>query len=157
MSDRITTGPVAAMMDELERATRELTAILETLGDDEFLLVCDPEAQDPDCVSIATIVAHVARSGCGYADYFRSAFGTEPARPAMDLATRAGCIQALAAMNAYMAATLEGHWTMTDEEGTAIAITVRWGPVFNFEPLFEHAIVHVLRHRRQIERFLAPA
>ena len=33
-------------------------------------------------------------------------------------------------------------------------ILMRWGQLYNVEQLFEHAIVHILRHRRQIERFL---
>ena len=33
-------------------------------------------------------------------------------------------------------------------------IKVRWGQQYDVEQLIEHAIVHVLRHRRQIERFL---
>lgn len=33
-------------------------------------------------------------------------------------------------------------------------ILVRWGQLYDVEQLFEHAIVHILRHRRQIERFL---
>jgi hypothetical protein len=28
-----------------------------------------------------------------------------------------------------------------------------WGQVYDIEQLFEHAIVHILRHRRQIENF----
>jgi len=33
-------------------------------------------------------------------------------------------------------------------------ICVRWGQLFDVEQLMEHAIVHILRHRRQIEKFL---
>ncbi len=33
-------------------------------------------------------------------------------------------------------------------------IKVRWGQKYDVEQLFEHAIVHVLRHRRQIERYI---
>ena len=33
-------------------------------------------------------------------------------------------------------------------------ILVAWGQLFDIDQLFEHAIVHILRHRRQIERFL---
>jgi hypothetical protein len=33
-------------------------------------------------------------------------------------------------------------------------IHVTWGQSYDVEQLFEHAIVHILRHRRQIERFL---
>ncbi|GAA0876467.1 hypothetical protein GCM10009118_28770 [Wandonia haliotis] len=32
-------------------------------------------------------------------------------------------------------------------------IKVRWGQTFDVEQLMQHAIVHVLRHRRQIEIF----
>ena len=30
-----------------------------------------------------------------------------------------------------------------------------WGVVYDVEQLMEHAIVHILRHRRQIEKFKA--
>jgi len=33
-------------------------------------------------------------------------------------------------------------------------IKTRWGQLYDVDQLMEHAIVHVLRHRRQIERFL---
>jgi hypothetical protein len=36
-------------------------------------------------------------------------------------------------------------------------IEARWGPRYDLEQLLEHAIVHVLRHRRQIDKFLAAA
>jgi uncharacterized protein YlzI (FlbEa/FlbD family) len=32
-------------------------------------------------------------------------------------------------------------------------IKVNWGQCYDVEQLMEHAIVHVLRHRRQIEKF----
>jgi prefoldin subunit 5 len=34
-------------------------------------------------------------------------------------------------------------------------ILVSWGQLYDVEQLLEHAIVHILRHRRQIERFLS--
>jgi hypothetical protein len=43
---------------------------------------------------------------------------------------------------------------MTYEEMASIRIAARWGPTYDLEQLLEHAIVHVLRHRRQIERLL---
>ena len=35
-----------------------------------------------------------------------------------------------------------------------LKIKTRWGQLYDVDQLFEHAIVHVLRHRRQIERFI---
>ena len=31
---------------------------------------------------------------------------------------------------------------------------VSWGQLYDIEQLMEHAIVHILRHRRQVERFM---
>jgi len=36
----------------------------------------------------------------------------------------------------------------------AVQIKPRWGQSYDLEQLLEHAIVQVLRHRRQIERLL---
>ena len=33
-------------------------------------------------------------------------------------------------------------------------IKTRWGQHYDIEQLMEHAIVHILRHRRQIENFI---
>ncbi|MFT4986997.1 MAG: hypothetical protein ACI81Y_002268 [Glaciecola sp.] len=42
----------------------------------------------------------------------------------------------------------------TNKELKKYSMYARWGTTFNFEQLFSHAIVHILRHRRQIEQFL---
>jgi uncharacterized damage-inducible protein DinB len=57
-------------------------------------------------------------------------------------------------MLAYTIQTLEGKWEMKDEEIEGMAIKTRWSVTYNLEQLLEHAIVHILRHRRQVERFL---
>jgi hypothetical protein len=57
-------------------------------------------------------------------------------------------------MLAYTAETLEGRWEYSDEQVGAVRINSRWGVQYDMEQMLEHAIVHILRHRRQIERFL---
>ena len=37
----------------------------------------------------------------------------------------------------------------------SIKFTSRMGEEYNFEQILEHAVVHILRHRRQIEKFIA--
>ena len=58
-------------------------------------------------------------------------------------------------MLAYTIETLDGKWEMSDDEIDKIVIHSGWGVTYNLEQLLEHAIVHVLRHRRQVEKFLA--
>jgi len=60
-------------------------------------------------------------------------------------------------MLAYTVQTLEGKWIMSDAEITASVIHSRWGVTYDAEQLLEHAIVHVLRHRRQVEKLIASA
>ena len=147
-------GPVGAMMDEYERASGELIRILEGISDEEFDRVRDTVTQDEDCRSIQTVMRHVVRAGYGYANYMRTHLKKEPVVRWDEPVRRADTPAEMRKMLAYMVETLEGHWDMTDQECTEMKMTVRWGPIFDFEQLFEHAIVHILRHRRQIERFL---
>jgi hypothetical protein len=43
---------------------------------------------------------------------------------------------------------------MTDEEIERITLQTGWEVTYNLEQLLEHAIVHILRHRRLIEKFM---
>ena len=142
------------MMDEYERAAGELSSLLRGIGEDEFERPRDIETKDEDCRSIQTIMRHVVRAGYGYASYIRDAYGMEATRPEIPLPTRLESLQGVQDMLAYTVATLEGKWELSDKEITAIQMRSRWGPVYDLEQLLEHAIVHILRHRRQIERFL---
>jgi uncharacterized damage-inducible protein DinB len=154
MSKTLRKGGVGAMMDEYERAVAELSGILRRISDEEFELVRDLKTQDEGCRSIQTILNHVVRAGYGYADYIRAAFAAESKRPEVPQGKRLESLDQLEVMLAYTAATLEGKWEMSDEEVMAVHIRSRWGAMYDLEQLLEHAIVHVLRHRRQIERFL---
>ena len=43
---------------------------------------------------------------------------------------------------------------MSDEEIVSVVTHSRWGVRYDLEQLLEHAVVHILRHRRQIEKFI---
>ncbi len=147
-------GAVGALMDEYERATAELARILESISDEEYSRVRDTGTKDEDCRSIQTIMTHVVGAGYGYAGMMRDAWGVERAPHERVPITRADTPAQLRAMLDYMIATLEPHWDLSEAESNAMQMRARWGVTYDFEQLFEHGIVHVLRHRRQIERFL---
>jgi hypothetical protein len=147
-------GAVGALMDEYERAAAELLSILNGITDEEFERIRDTTTQDEDCRSIQTIMRHVIRAGYGYAGYMRTSWGKEPVIRWDEPVSRGQIPGEMKKMLDYMVETLDSRWGMSEKEGTEMKMTVRWGPVYDFEQLFEHAIVHVLRHRRQIDRFL---
>ena len=157
MSHLFRTRALGALVDEYERAIGELITLLSTVSDSAFEVLRDRETADDDCRSIRTVVAHVLRSGYGYADMIRSALGVSSGRPQPKLGSRIASIQDLPGLISYTEDSLRDRWDMTDEEMAAIRIPARWGPTYDLEQLIEHAIVHVLRHRRQIERFLSEA
>ena len=147
-------GAVGAMMDEYERAVAELVRILESISDADYELVRDTQTSDENCRSIQTILTHVVGAGYGYAGLMRDAWGMPRVGRVRDEVARADTPQRLQAMLEYTTATFEGRWDMSEKDGESMQMVSGWGPVYDFEQLFEHAIVHILRHRRQIERFL---
>jgi hypothetical protein len=44
---------------------------------------------------------------------------------------------------------------MSENEVLALSFPVRWGPTYDPEMILEHAICHLLRHRRQLERWVS--
>lgn len=148
-------GVLGALMDEFERAADELGRVVAELTDEEFEAVCNPGAEEPEFRSIQGVVNHVVRAGHGHANHLRVALSIPGSRVEVPLGTRDESLEQLSSMVAYMEATLDGRWEMTEEEIEAVELESTWGTTYDLEQMLEHAIVHVLRHRRQIERFLA--
>ncbi|HKG14578.1 MAG TPA: DinB family protein [Pyrinomonadaceae bacterium] len=155
MRESYRSGAVGALMDEYERAASELARLVERIPDDEFTRVVDSQTEDEDCRSAQTIMSHVVGAGYGYADYIREQLSIESTRPQRKLLSRRESLEQLEAALRYTVETLDGRWEMSAEEISAMVIKSRWGAVYDAEGLLEHAIVHVLRHRRQIERFIS--
>ncbi len=147
-------GAVGALMDEYERAVWELRRLVGRMNEEDLARVVDPETRDDDCRSAQTVVSHVVNSGYGYADLLRKLFAVPSTRPPRALLSRGESLEQLDAILTYMAETLDGRWRMSDEEITGAVINTGWGVRYDIEQLLEHAVVHVLRHRRQIEKFM---
>jgi uncharacterized damage-inducible protein DinB len=147
-------GAVGALVDEYERAAWELSSLIERIPEDDFVRIVDAQTKDDDCRSVQTVMSHVVRAAYGYADYIREQFAIASTRPESKLLSRQESLEQLDAALLYTVQTLEGKWEMSDGEMSATVIKSRWGAVYDVEGLLEHAIVHILRHRRQVERFI---
>jgi uncharacterized damage-inducible protein DinB len=148
-------GAFGAIMDETARAAESFCAVIESLPDERFLR--ERPGADPDTGSIRAICAHAIGAAHRYADYIRKArglpyverFELQPDRVAAPASVRPLLIEALR----YTEEALEGLYDAPDEEAAAITFPVRWGPTYDPEMILEHGIVHLLRHRRQVERW----
>lgn len=147
-------GAVGALMDEMERASLDLISILENLPADEFKMILDEKTDDEDCRSVQTIMTHVVRSGYGYANSIRKTWGVPVVEKEIKIDDPQNAIIHLNYMLEYTSATLENHWTMNQDEMEETFVIARWGKKMDLEEMLEHALAHILRHRRQIERLL---
>jgi len=150
-------GAVGALMDEYKRAIDELIGILKSVSSAEYGAIVDNETDDADCRSIRSVMNHVVRAGYGYSNYIRRQFGdawTER-KDNYEIHTAESAIEELNTMFGYSMDTMNGKWHLTFDEMLGAQMETSWEQVYDFEQLQEHAIVHILRHRRQIEKFLA--
>jgi len=144
------------MLDEYEKAIEELLAVISGIKEAELMAVVDSETEDVDCWSIQTILSHVVRAGYTYTIEMRKYMGEE-----LDYCTNVtlNTIEAysiaLKEMFAYCEKLFADYPELPlEEDNPERKMVVRWGQRYDVEQLMEHAIVHILRHRRQIERYL---
>jgi len=57
-------------------------------------------------------------------------------------------------MLAYTDQVLSDKYHLPANQVSEWSFEARWGVTYDAEQMLEHAIVHILRHRRQIEIFL---
>ena len=157
MSVTYRSGYVGALLDEYERAARELLAVLERLDDAQYLLLRDARTQDENCRSIQSVMSHVVRACFGYADMLNEVWGRPQNPQARRQLPRAEALDGLRAGLRYTLDAVKGHSDLTEAQAITIRMQSSWGQVYDVDQLFEHAIMHLHRHRRQIERWLADA
>ena len=148
-------GGIGALMDEYERAAVEFINLICYISETDFVKIIDTETKDDDCRSVQTIVSHVTNSGYGYANYIRDWYSIPKNSPERKLLSKEEFFLRFDNMISYTSETIEGKWEYSDDEIQKVKMIVRWGPQYDLEQLLEHAIVHILRHRRQIEKFIS--
>jgi len=155
MKNNYRKGGIGAVMDEYERAAADLKNLIGNISEKDFVKIVDSETKDDDCRSVQTIISHVIDSAFGYANYIRDWFAIPKYSPERRLISQNDFPMELDKMLAYTVETLQDKWELTDDEIMKVKMIVRWGPQYDLEQLLEHAVVHILRHRRQIEKFAA--
>ncbi|HNI43073.1 MAG: DinB family protein [Chitinophagales bacterium] len=145
---------LVALMGEYRRATVDYLYLLSQMSIEEFLALKDPHTPDPDCRSIQGVTFHVIQSGYTYANYIGSLSGQAWHEYRTPIESPSIGITNIEQMLDYTDQMLDPLWYQEDEQLATYSILARWGVQYDLEQLLEHAIVHILRHRRQVERFL---
>lgn len=150
------TGSIKALLDEYKKSINELITGIKPLNEHQLSLVVDNKTDDEDCKSIQTILTHVVCSGYGYTIYIENSLGLNKVRlDKINLNTTDEYIDQLNLMFEYCENFFKNNTNLVIEEHEiSKKIIVNSGQQYDIEQLMEHAIVHVLRHRRQIEGFI---
>ena len=148
-------GAVGALLDEYEKAIFELQQVLNDISNEELIKIVDSKTTDANCKSIQTILSHVIKSGYAYAIYIRNLEGHKIDYPKSSFHLSIKDYQK--DLNEVFIFTTDTFIKIKDnqleEPDNRKKIITSWGKVYDIEQITEHAIVHILRHRRQIEKF----
>jgi len=141
-------GAIGALLDEYERAILDLSKTISSFSDTALTATIND-------VSIQSILSHVVRSGYAYALYIQKLLGEQNSIP--DLVYRKTVSEYQNDLTAFFIFTENVLKNFSDNQleecDDEKKITTSWGQVYDIEQMMEHAIVHILRHRRQIEKF----
>jgi uncharacterized damage-inducible protein DinB len=145
-------GAIGALTDEYEKALGELRDLLGTIVENRFATIIDNSVGE-DFQSVRNIVLHVVRSGYVYANHIRNRFGNQVSNGEVKIETIYDGLRALDKMFQYTVETFEDKWLLSDNDLLNTIIKTSW-TTYDLEAIIEHAIVHVLRHRLQIQKRL---
>lgn len=148
-------GAIGAILHEYSKVITELQHVVQNITPADLVTIVDPTTANPDCRSVQTVLTHVVSSGYSYSIYIqelKNASSRMRQRNTRD--TAADYVKDLDSVLVFTAETFSNFEDSELEElDEAKKIKTAWGQSYDIEQLMEHAIVHILRHRRQIEQF----
>ncbi len=148
-------GAFGAILDETARAADEFCRVAEAIDPGRYNE--ERTTPNPQITSIRSICIHVVNWAFAYSNYIRDVRG-EPTTTAAPLSASAlvdptELRQEFRMAFAHTEESLAGLWDATPAEIFALSFQVPWGPTFDPETILERGLAHILRHRRQIERW----
>lgn len=148
-------GAVGALLDVYEQAISDFKKVIGDIPDTILTNIIDQETTDENCKSIQTILSHVINSGYSYVIYIHNLKGHDMQRPAKTF--HLTIKEYLEDLNKLIVYTENVFNEIEDIEleqfDESKKIITSWEQLYDIEQLMEHAIVHILRHQRQIEKF----
>jgi len=144
-------GPLGALIDLTQAALEDFIAELEGL---DAAALDAPRQPDGELRTLRQVADHVRVAAHIYLDLQRRAFGLGEEPCPETPGDGPSLLRELEAIPQRAWALLEDKAGWSDEELCAVRMEASWGQVFDLEQLLEHALAHVLRHRRQVRAWL---
>ncbi len=147
-------GAVGALLDIYEQAIADFKKVIENIPDNALTITIDSQTTDENCKSIQTILSHVVHSGYGYATNIHNLKGYNIIRPDKTFhLTINKYLEDLINVFTYTENIFkEIKENELEQLDNSLKIKTPWGQLYDIEQMTEHAIVHILRHKRQIDK-----
>nr|WP_294872796.1 DinB family protein [uncultured Pedobacter sp.] len=149
-------GAMGALLDEYEKAINELKSVIKGISDAELVEIKDPHTADSSCRSIQTILTHVVSSSYSYCVQIMVNREVLLERPQKYFRNSASAY--IEDLDEAFSFNVQHLSTIKDAELEEFRndkkILSGWGQLYDIEQMLEHAIVHILRHRRQINKLI---
>ena len=142
------------LMQEYRKSTIEYKQILTQISQELFEEITDEITDDEDCKSIQNITNHVIQCGYTYSNYINAVDKEDWHEYDEGVNTPKKGIEEIDKMLDFAEKSFDAIWYTTNKEIETWKYETRWNVTYDFEQLMEHAIVHILRHRRQIENVI---
>lgn len=147
-------GTVGALLDIYEQVISDLKNVIKSIPDSALTKIIDEKTTNEDCKSIQTILTHVVFSGFIYAINIQKLKEPNVKRP--DKIYHLTIEEYLKDLDNVLVYTESVFTKINDDEleqfNDSLKIKTGWGQLYDIEQITEHAIVHILRHKRQIEK-----
>jgi uncharacterized damage-inducible protein DinB len=113
-----------------------------------------PATDDPSYASPQHLGGHAFRAARNYLTWIGEGVG----RPVTDVDTETDPVKIAARGRAFMDEVLAAwrrHLAVLEDREMTVQRKSRWGEDYTIEQMLEHAVVHPMRHRIQLERLMA--
>ena len=154
MNNNYRPGAIGALLDIYEQAITDFIKVIEAIPDNALTIITDPQTTDENCKSVQAILSHVVTSGYGYAVSIYNHAGNKSTRPVKTFhVTIKEYAEDLTNVFAYTENVFkEIKEDDLDQLDNSLKIKAEWGQSYDITQMMEHAIIHILRHKRQIEK-----
>ncbi|MEO6537460.1 MAG: DinB family protein [Ferruginibacter sp.] len=145
---------VRALLAEYGKAINELQQVIASITDGDLTATLEPVSEDNVFKTLQAILTHVVSSGYSYCIYIKQLRGFNEKRPEKILLFSIEEYRQV--LDELFTFTCESFIDISDAELEEFEdekkIKTSWGQLYDIEQIMEHAIVHILRHRLQIEK-----
>jgi len=115
-----------------------------------------PQTDDPSYESAEHLGGHVLRAARGYLTWIGEFVNRPVADVDLDADAASIARKGRVFVDEVLAAWRRHLALVEDRELAPVTRKSRWGEDYNIEQMLEHAVVHPMRHRIQLERLVSP-